>query len=1118
MKKISLLLSGLFLSLFAFGQLNMSLVSQVQYQQDLNDVWGWSDPVTGVEYAIVGTQTGTSIVSLEDPTNATEVKFIPGPQSTWRDIKAWGYHVYVTNETSNGLLVIDMTGHPNNITSYEWEPILEDISGDTKQLESCHNLYIDEFGWCYLTGCNFNNGGIMFIDVFSNPGFPEFIGYGAPVYSHDVFTRDNLLYASEIYGGNLTIYDVTDKLNVQTLASQQTPSEFTHNAWLSDDSEVVFTTDEVANAPVAAYDISDLSDIKELDQYKPIETLGDGVIPHNVHVWQDWLIISYYSDGGIIVDASKPDNLIEVGNFDTFFGGGAGFNGAWGAYPFLPSGLVLVSDIGDGLYVLDANYVRACWLEGTVTNSQTMAPISGASITINSPQANLGSTDIGGKYQTGQAIPGTFDVLFEAAGFLSKTVPAVLDNGVLTILDVELDPLPNIDLKGKVVRSSDGNPIPNARVFVNSLSDSGDFSAVSDANGDFSVPGVVLGDYEVVAGAWGYKSVQMANMVIDLTTTDFIIELDAGYRDEFLLDLGWDTQSSASTGDWELGEPIGTGGGGGGPFNPDNDIPDDLGDWCYVTGNGGGNAGNDDIDNGVVTLTSPSMNLTTYNEPILNYRSWFRNAGGQGGPPDDALEVRISNGIDEVVVEVITESQPIWRPSPEIIISEYIAITNDMKVIFESSDFQGSGHLVEAAVDVFEIEEGSAYPPFQVSSTEGCIPFSVDFIDNSDTTVGYLWTFEGGTPATSTEANPMVVWNTPGNFDVSLTVETESGSFFTIDRPQYITVRGLPLSNFDFNVTGADVDFTSTSDDADSFSWDFGDSNGSSEENPSHTYTAAGSYTVTLTVTNPCASHVFTQVVEIDAVPPSAGFSASNTVGCTPFTIEFSDESLGVPTSWLWTFPGGTPEVSTEQNPVIVFNTPGVYSASLEVTNSAGNSEMSQSQFIVVEATPSADFDYSEDMGVITFTNLSQFGDEYTWTFGDNNSSSEIAPIHTYTANGDYEVTLSVTNGCGTVGFTQIISVSGITSVNELDKGLYELNASPNPFSTVLNIEYQIENAYNDANILIFNILGQKIESISLDNKTGNLNVLSNQPSGIFFIRMDVDGKLSEAIKVVKSN
>ena len=149
------------------------------------------------------------------------------------------------------------------------------------------------------------------------------------------------------------IYDVTDKQNITQLATQPTPYNFTHNVWVNAENTVAFTTDEKANAPVAAYDITDLNDIRELDQFRPVATLNENVIPHNTHTWNNWLITSYYTDGGIIADASRPENIIEVGNWDSFLGGNGGFNGAWGAYPFLPSGLVLLSDRS-----------RVCWSAG----------------------------------------------------------------------------------------------------------------------------------------------------------------------------------------------------------------------------------------------------------------------------------------------------------------------------------------------------------------------------------------------------------------------------------------------------------------------------------------------------------------------------------------------------------------------------------------------------------------------------------------------------------------------------------------------------------------------------------------------------------------------------------
>ncbi|MDD4087737.1 MAG: hypothetical protein PHP48_10890, partial [Bacteroidales bacterium] len=111
MKKPILFLSILILSITTFGQLNMSLVGQKSYNQDLSDVWGYVDE-TGIEYALVGVYNGFSVVSLEDPANPEEVFFGPGPNSIWRDIKTWGDYAYVSNESGGGVYIVDLSPLP----------------------------------------------------------------------------------------------------------------------------------------------------------------------------------------------------------------------------------------------------------------------------------------------------------------------------------------------------------------------------------------------------------------------------------------------------------------------------------------------------------------------------------------------------------------------------------------------------------------------------------------------------------------------------------------------------------------------------------------------------------------------------------------------------------------------------------------------------------------------------------------------------------------------------------------------------------------------------------------------------------------------------------------------
>ena len=704
MKKVLLPLMMILLAVPSFAQLNMELRSQVQYPVDCNDIWGYHDEDTGIEYALVGRRDGVSIVSLEDLDNAREVAFIPGPSSTWRDLKTWKKHAYVTNETSNGVLVIDLSKLPAEAPYFEWTPLIEDIDPEYP-LSSCHNLYIDERGICYLAGCGtaqgrLNGGGLIYVDVATNPGQPKVIGWNEPIYTHDVYVRDGIIYDSQIYEGEMAIYDHTDLTQTIELGRQKTPFEFTHNIWLSDDGKVAFTTDERANAPVAAYDVSDPTDIQILDEFRPVATLGEEVIPHNVHVWSDWLLISYYTDGGIVVDASRPENLIEVGNFDTWFNTSGGFDGTWGLYPFLPSGTVLVTDIANGLYVLTPTLVRACWLEGTVTELGSGTLLTGVNVSIAATQPNIGTTDGSGNYTTGLATAGTYDVTFSKAGYKAKTVSVNLDNGVVTDLDVELEPLARVSISGNITSAVDGSPIEGA--VVNFKSSEFDFELATDASGNFQVDNYP-GDYTISVVAWGYH-LKTLNKTVD-GSDPVTAQLDFGYKDDFAADFGWLSTDDgiATTGFWERGEPVGTFAPGDLVSNPDFDLPGDFGDQCYVTGNGGGQAGSDDIDDGEVTLTSPAMDLTTYNDPVIGFSYFFFNGGGQG-TPNDFVSVKLNNGTEEVEILNVNTPTGAWQ-TVDFRVKDFLTVTDNVTFSISGSDFQ-PGHWAEVALDGFSVIEG----------------------------------------------------------------------------------------------------------------------------------------------------------------------------------------------------------------------------------------------------------------------------------------------------------------------------------------------------------------------------------------------------------------------------
>lgn len=694
------LLALAFLGFFTpiFSQKQLELVSHLDYVSLANDIWGYTAP-DGTEYALVGLRSGVSVVSLADPAHPVEIQFIPGDQSTWRDLKTWGHFAYVTTDqpgTDEGILIIDLSGLPNGVTWSNWKPVLP---GQLDSLYTCHNLWIDEDGYCYLSGCDQNSGGPIIIDVFSTPGQPKFVSYTPPVYAHDCFTQNNILYTAEIYKGQFSVYDVTNKLSPQLLATQPTPFAFCHNVWANADNSVLFTTDERANAPTAAYDVSDVGDIKLLDEFRPVATLNEGVIPHNAHVIGDHVVISHYTDGVVVVDASNPDNLIEAEHYDTSTDFDEGFHGCWGAYPYFPSGLVAATDIENGLYVLKPNYPRVAYLEGKVTDKTTGQAITGATVHIESNDANMGISGINGIYKTGQASAGAFQVTFKAKGYFDLVLPATLVAGEVTVLNSIMVPLPPFSISGIVLEKATKKPIAEAKILLENQYFTYQFT--TDANGAFVLNEVLQGDYNIYVGKWGYENLSDTLQIYSEDVRTF--ELGLAYEDDFNNDLGWTVQGKADNGIWERGKPVGLHAAGV-QFTPNVDSPNDAGDYAYVTGNTGVLVHDDQVDNGETTLTSPAMQLRSrYNRPMLSFDYWWLDAISNNAA-DDSLVIRISNGTVEKVLAIITTDAAnvqAWATADTFDLAAILPITDDMRLSLTASDRNATPNVVEAGLDDF---------------------------------------------------------------------------------------------------------------------------------------------------------------------------------------------------------------------------------------------------------------------------------------------------------------------------------------------------------------------------------------------------------------------------------
>jgi PKD repeat protein len=318
---------------------------------------------------------------------------------------------------------------------------------------------------------------------------------------------------------------------------------------------------------------------------------------------------------------------------------------------------------------------------------------------------------------------------------------------------------------------------------------------------------------------------------------------------------------------------------------------------------------------------------------------------------------------------------------------------------------------------------------FSGTPTSGVVPLTVAFSDLSGGNVtSWSWTFGDG--GTSTAQNPGHTYVAVGTYTVSLTVSGPGGSDART-RVDYVTVSDpTPVAAFTGSPTSGTAPLTVAFTDAStgtltSWSWSFGDGGTSAAQSPSHTYAAAGTYTVALTVSGPGGSDTLTQVgyVTVNEPAPVASFTGAPTSGTVPLNVSFTDASSGSITSWSWSFgDGGT---STVPSPGHTYTAAGTYTVSLTVSGPGGSDTQTRTSYVTVnEPAPVAAFSGSPLTGTAPLT--VSFGDastgtvtSWSWSFGDGGTSGAQNPSHTYGTAGTYTVSLTVTGPGGSSVATQ---------------------------------------------------------------------------------------------------
>lgn len=309
--------------------------------------------------------------------------------------------------------------------------------------------------------------------------------------------------------------------------------------------------------------------------------------------------------------------------------------------------------------------------------------------------------------------------------------------------------------------------------------------------------------------------------------------------------------------------------------------------------------------------------------------------------------------------------------------------------------------------------------------------------------------------------------------------------------PIPVVVAPLPEAQFTFMAEDLTVNFENLSTNADTFSWNFGDSQQSAENDPEHTFPGYGTYVVMLTASNDCGQDIFMMEISL-LVPIVAGFNYSDAGGCAPFEVQFTNATTGTYDQLEWNFPGGTPVSSNDENPVVIYATPGIYDVSLTATGSAGENVFTSENLVEIlpPPTPAFTWEMLDDL-TVSFTNNSQNALNYNWVFGDGSTSTATDPIHEYTAPGDYEVTLNAQNNyCGVSLSQGILLVTGIETPE-----LHPLNLFPNPVEHYLNLEWEFTQKIK---VQITTIQGKVIYKD--DDLHNNSIDVSRLASGLYFL------------------
>ena len=340
---------------------------------EYNDIWGWTS-ADGREYVILGRTDGTSFIEITDPLNPVNVGFLPtfSVNSIWRDMKVYGDYCFIVSEAGgHGMQVFDLT----QLSGVANPPVTFTEDAHYAGFGNAHNIVINpNVARAYAVGTNTFSGGLHIVDI-SNPLNPVIAGdFANDGYTHDAqvvtyngpdatYVGREICFASN--ENTLTIVDVNDPTDCQQVSSvSYTGFQYTHQGWVTEDHRYFLQNDELDEANLGTNTRTLIWDVSDLDN--PV-FLGDflsteAAIDHNNYIDGNLVFQANYRSGLRILDAQNvaSGTLSEVAFFDVYpASNSAQFNGAWSNYPYFGSGIVAVSHIEEGLFLLKPSLINS---------------------------------------------------------------------------------------------------------------------------------------------------------------------------------------------------------------------------------------------------------------------------------------------------------------------------------------------------------------------------------------------------------------------------------------------------------------------------------------------------------------------------------------------------------------------------------------------------------------------------------------------------------------------------------------------------------------------------------------------------------------------------------------